>query len=249
MDRTFALAAIEENIRTHGYHIYTVQGGPVPRFSYTIGLHEAIGKELVFAGGAFYSLDDVASVLDSICLQLRSGGRNETGYAVPKLGMFTLRSVHQTWAREILLGALDYYSIDVVPSLQIFPERTHLTIDVPDLTRAWSPISEPIWQWLKTEWQYSVPANSTATTNLDALRGCRVTEAARWDMDEWELFAGAGPDVSTDDARIVPLGTLLAADPSLFPVIGLEVGKGIWREPHGGDWHRWETDGGKEGPR
>jgi hypothetical protein len=75
-------------------------------------------------------------------------------------------------------------------------------------------------------------------TNLDALRGAPITEACRWEEDEWEMFAGAGPDVAEEDARLVPLGCLLASDPSLAAVVDLEVGKGLWREP-GGAWVPW----------
>ncbi len=40
----------------------------------------------------------------------------------------------------------------------------------------------------------------------------------RWEKDEWEIFAGAGPDITEPERRVVPLGVLLAADPSLVPL-------------------------------
>lgn len=67
-----------------------------------------------------------------------------------------------------------------------------------------------------------------------------MTEACRWEDDYWELFAGVGPDVPREETRIVELGTMLAADPSLAPIRDLEVGGGIWRED-GSEWHVWET--------
>lgn len=72
--------------------------------------------------------------------------------------------------------------------------------------------------------------SSTAATDLAALRGDRVTEAARWEEGYWELTAGEGPNVPEDEVRIVPLGTLLAADPSLMPVVSLPVGGGLIRD-------------------
>jgi hypothetical protein len=116
----------------------------------------------------------------------------------------------------------------------------HMTIDVPDMAIPWSPQSAPLWQWLKEPWAFSVPSDSEAVTDLDALRGFAVTEACRWEENYWELFAGAGPDVPEEEKRVVGLGMLLAADPSLAPVLGLKIGDGIWRE---GDleWHPWET--------
>ena len=65
---------------------------------------------------------------------------------------------------------------------------------------------------------------SHAATDLDALRGSPVTEACRWEEDYWELFAGAGPDVPNVEKRVVGLGMLLAADPSLAPILDLKVG-------------------------
>jgi len=71
------------------------------------------------------------------------------------------------------------------------------------------------------------------------LRGERVTEAARWESDQWELFAGPGPDVTPDQVRMVPLATLLAIDATLQPVVQLDVGRALWRDDQGGDWQAW----------
>ena len=38
--------------------------------------------------------------------------------------------------------------------------------------------------------------------------------------------------------RIVPLGTLVAADPSLISGVNLEVGTGLWRDETS-EWHPW----------
>ena len=100
----------------------------------------------------------------------------------------------------------------------------------------------PAWRWLREPWTYPVPDDSTAVTNLAALRGERITEASRWEVDEWEMFAGAGPDVPQDEMRVVPIGTLVAADESLAPVVHLAVGEGLCRDPEpGSEWHPWPS--------
>jgi hypothetical protein len=137
-----------------------------------------------------------------------------------------------------MLGAFDYYQKREIPALQIIPDKEHWTIDVPDMTAPWSATLEPVWRWQREVWTYPVPKEATATTDLAALRGKRVTEAVRWEEDHWELFAGAGPDVSKDELRVVLLGTLVAADPSLMAVINLEVGAGLWRDDIS-EWHPW----------
>jgi hypothetical protein len=129
----------------------------------------------------------------------------------------------------------------VIQAWQIVPEPAHWTLDIPDMRKPWSAGEEPVRQWKQVPWTFPVPSSSTAATNLAALRGERVTEAARWEEDQWEIFANAGSDAPPEDElRIVPLGTLLGADSSLVPVTSLAVGKGIWRDPEEGEWKVWD---------
>jgi hypothetical protein len=98
-----------------------------------------------------------------------------------------------------MLGAFDYYQKRDIPALQIVPDQAHWTVDVPDMSMPCSATTEPVWQWLHEPWTYPVPKHSTAATNLAALRGERITEVMRWEEDEWEIFAGEGPDVREDE--------------------------------------------------
>jgi hypothetical protein len=144
-----------------------------------------------------------------------------------------------------MLGANDFYQRTNVPGLQIVPDNEQRTIDVPDMASPFSPQSSPVWQWLTEPWKYSVPLTSHTVVDLDALRGNPVTEACRWEDDSGELFAGAGPDVRKEETRVAGLGTLMATDPSLSPVLDLRVGDGIWRED-GSEWHVWEKGDGAQ---
>lgn len=248
-DRAKALGAIKRNIERSGFHIYLIGGGdPTPRFAYTIGLRESLGAELVLAGALYYDdTGEVSDIIHSVREQLAKsvkGKRDPTWsstFAVRDLGSFTLRRAHRSWTRRMLLGALDYYGIKDVDAYQIVPEEKHRTIDVPNMAKQWSATGEPIWQWLSGKtWKYPVPRASEAVTNLDALRGETIIEACRWEEDYWELFADAGSDVAKEDARLVPLGCLLAADPSLARILDLHVGDGVWRDGGGGDWNDWK---------
>jgi hypothetical protein len=241
LEKKSALELIRSNIAKHGHHIYLVQGSEaVPRYAYTIGLREPLGAELVFAGAAVFYADDVTRVINEVAGRLTAGTNpSETAFTVEPLGTFSLQVVDASWASELLLGASDFYGVPTIPALQILPDEDHWTIDVPNLARAWSATAEPVWRWRREPWAYPVPRNSLATTNLDALRGGRITEAARWEEEQWELFAGAGPDVPPDEIRVVPLGTLLAVDQSLDAVTQLDVGRALWRDAEDGDWNRW----------
>lgn len=50
----------------------------------------------------------------------------------------------------------------------------------------------------------------------------------------------ARPGRTSADARVVPLGTLLGADPLLEIVTGLEIGRGLWRGPAEPEWRTWD---------
>jgi len=242
-ERKAALDLIRENIARSGHHIYVVSGGATPRFAYTIGVSESIGLELILAGAIFYMKDEVVKIINDLAVQLRA--QRERGiFEVFGLGSFTVRKVHNSWAAEIMLGAFDYYQKRDIPALQIVPDEAHWTVDVPDMSVPWSATTAPVWQWLYEQWAYPVPRSSTAATDLAALRGERITEAARWEEDYWEICAGDAPAVPEEEMRIVPLGTLLGADKSLLPVVYLKVGEGLLRDPDpDSQWHPWRNRG------
>lgn len=240
-NRQLMLDLIRKNISRHGYHVNIVAGGTIPRFAYTVGLKDRDGlvAELVFAGGLFYSADEVKKILHSAQSNITSAHSRNAGLAVEQLGEFTLREVHPTWSALLLLAALDYYEKDAIQAYQVVPDPEHHTVDVPNLRQQWSADREPAWQWLNQPWTYPVPSGSTATTNLNALRGHPITEATRWGEDEWEVFAGPGPAVTRPEMRVAPLGTLLAIDPTLSPVVDLPIGRGLWRQSRDDDWSPW----------
>jgi hypothetical protein len=160
---------------------------------------------------------------------------------VDGVGPFRVGPVHRSWAEQLLLAAFDFYNRDDVTAVQLAPEGDARTIDVPDFSVPWSAAREPVWRWLKEPWDFEVSPTSMAVTNLDAMRGQPISEAARWEETDWELFAGPGPYTPNEDMRVVPLATLLGFDPSLEPVARLEVGRAIRRVPPG-PWEPWANE-------
>lgn len=232
------LEKIKSNISTHGFHVTVVQGGPLPRFAYTIGLHEKVGHELVFAGGAFYVLDDVLYIVKKLARSYLDE-RKPASLEIDELGNMSLQQIDHSWAERLLLGAMDIYDLKTIDALQITPDREHWTIDVPDMRQPWSHVAHPVWKWLEAEWVFPVASKATAITNLAALRGQPTTEVGRWAEDEWELFAGAGPDVAAADIRRVPLASMVGFDSTLEGAIHLKTGSGMWREGLGAPWFPW----------
>lgn len=221
-----------------------MQGGQTPRFAYTVGLTEANAPEIVLAGASSLTGRAVKNAVDFAADQTRNGlwpvGEAQE---VPGVGCFRIASVSPSWAQKLFLGAFDYYARDDLAALQLVPEGSLRTVDVPDLSVAYDPEQQPVWQWLTEPWELPVGPDSIAVTNLAALRGELISEAARWEPTEWEMFAGAGPDVPPADTRVVPLATLVGFDPSLEPVTRLEVGEAIHREPPK-PWEPWGRDKG-----
>jgi hypothetical protein len=241
--KKLVLDRIRENIARSGHHVYVVSRGETPRFAYTIGLSESVGAELILAGAVFYMYDEAVKIVSDIAAQLKAQ-RDREVFEVDELGSFTLRKAHSSWAAEFMLGAFDYYKKRDIPALQIVPDKVHWTIDVPDMSVPWSASSEPVWRWLEEPWTFPVPKDSTAATNLAALRGQRITEVMRWEESEWEMFAGPGPDVTRDDMRVVALGTLVAADNSLAPAVSLAIEEGLRRDADpDSEWHPWRRRG------
>lgn len=233
---------ISNNINKFGWHIYVVQQDVCPRYLYTIGLSKEVGFEIVLAGAILYDFDQSLKIVNYISNELFTHKISKDSLInIDGLGHFTLRECHNSWTKRMLIGAIDYYKKDSLTSVQILPSIENVTIDVPDLSRDWSPLSQPVWCCFEESWELPIPSYSTATTNLRALRGEKVTEASRWEEDEWELFAGSGPDTREEDMRVVPLASLIAVDTSLQAVVSLKIGESIWREDGESEWHVWKS--------
>lgn len=245
--RSAAFKQIETNIQENGYHLYLIGGGgQEPRYAYTIGIKDKLGFELIFAGAVQFLKDDVEHIIRGIFEHFNSLSNAEYNYVnkdiyIKKFGSFSTVRVDYSWSSELMLGALDYYDLLNIEAIQIIPAKENRTIDVPDMSKPWNANNEPVWQWIHEPWSYRVPKDSTVVTNISALMGERITEVCRWEMDQWEMFAGAGPDVQEADMRVVPLGTLLAHDPSLNQAINLRENEGLWRLSTELIWHEWKA--------
>jgi len=229
---------IEENINKYGHHITFVIDAVEPRYAYTIGLNGQMGFELVFAGGIYFMKNEVTEIINSIVDQLKNLTTSDE-FNLKSYGIFKLSRTHTSWSKLMMLGVFDFYNINTVQAFQIVPDNNHSTLDIPDMSNEWNESSSPVWKWLAKDWEYSVPKDSKVITNIDSLRGHKITEVMRWENDEWEAFAGSGPDIEKKDVRVVSLGTLLSIDPTLKPIINLEIGKGIWRNSTELKWQKW----------
>lgn len=241
IDKADFFKIIHANIDSVGYHITLVNGIDLPRFAYTIGCKEIFGAEIIFAGGEYYSSDNISLIIGRLVEELKKAEDWQSlSLSAESLGSFTLSEVDKSWSKLLALGAYDFYNLSDIQFLQILPDRHHYTIDVPDMSEQFTVSVHKIWQWLVREWDYPVPRNSTVVTNLNLLYGEKATEVTRWEEDEWEIFSGSGPDTPKEAIRVVPLGVLLGYDKSLEPSIHLELGKGLWRDAIDLIWNKWD---------
>lgn len=229
------IAIIKRNVDKNGYHLMLVNGGQNPDFSYSIGLTEKFGFELIMAGG-FNSIEENESIFDHICQNLQSGSAVNSKFLLPGKNAFYLGVVDSSWSEKLMLGVYDYYGIDDIRAYQIIPvERT---LDAPLMSKAFVP-NDPIWKWLAMDWDIDAPKNSYVITDTDALKGKTITEVTRWEDHVWEMFSRPGPDIEKEDIRIVPLGTILGIDTTLRPIVNLAVEEGLWREDKDSNWQDW----------
>jgi hypothetical protein len=240
LQRSDLLARISLNIAQTGYHVTLVTGGALPRFAYTVGCTATLGAEFIFAGGEFYTKDQVSEIIAAT----RSLATKQSDWAklitrLNSLGSFSLIKADTSWADLLVLGAFDYYDRTDLDVWQIVPDQAHRTLDVPAMDQAFEAAAQPIWQWLTRKWEYPIPSTSMAITNLQVLAGAKATEVMRWEEAEWEIFAGAGPDIPKTEMRIVPLGMLLGIDASLDVAVHLAIGQGLWRDAVTLDWNTW----------
>ena len=235
MTNTEFLDIIRKNIDKNGYHITLVNGGQNPNFSYSIGLAERFGFELIIAGG-FKSIKENEFIFGHIYQKLQSGSTVNSQFSLSDNDIFYLSTVDSSWCEKLMLGVYDYYSIDEITAYQIIPiERT---LDTPLMSDAVIP-NDPVWKWLYMDWNIDAPKNSYVITDLNALKGKTITEVAKWEDHVWEMFSGPGPDVEKEDIRIVPLGTILGIDATLKPIVNLIIGQGLWRDNKDSSWQDW----------
>lgn len=243
IEKSSVLRLIKYNIENYTYHQYFISGGSLPRYVYTIGLHETLGYELIAAGLGYYQDEDIGLILDSAVKFLQSSHSDLSSSFEFGGARFIFRPVDEGWSRLLLLGALDYYDISGVKAYQLIPDRGCATVDVPDLAVPPQTVIDGPWQWINKLWPFEVPEDSRVITNVKALQGEVVTECMRWEIDEWELFAGAAPDIDSDALRTISLGAMLGIDRSLEAVVALSVKTGLWRKSAEDGWHEWNSRG------
>lgn len=232
------LDKIHSNIQKLGIHITSVKQGVLPRFTYSIGLKEKLGYELIFAGGYYFNYEEIIEIIKSISSSKLIEFDNSE-ISIAKYGKFNFLEVDYTWSSELCLGVYDYYNDEEVLVKQIIPQTDFMTFDIPNLSKSKFIVNQPIWNWVEENWEYNVSKESIVITNLKALRGEPITEIMRWETNEWEMFAGSGEEELKSNIRILPLASVLAFDKTLLESINLKVGKGMWRDSYESDWNDW----------
>jgi hypothetical protein len=229
------LNLIKTNIGKNDYHITLVTAGQHPDFSYTIGLTEKLGFELIIGGG-FVSKKDNELIFRHIFNQLKTGHTIDSKFYLSPNDVFYLVKVDSSWSKKLMIGVYDYYNLNEIICYQIIP--LNRTVDTPLMSEK-SISNDPIWKWLYMDWNINAPKNSYVITNINSLKSDAITELTRWEEHVWEMFSCPGPDVKEDDVRIVPLGTILGIDDTLLPCINLKIGQGLWRDDKNSNWQNW----------
>jgi len=232
---------IDSNIQKCGYHIYVVKdNASLPRFSYSIGLKDTLGLDLVLAGALLYSDEEAKMILDEIIVALKNDKSIDT--ITTTLGVFTLKDVDNSWVQELMLGALDYYDTDTIKALQVLPsDKRKFSIDIPNLQNRYSPYDEPLWQWLTMDWNYDIPSSSMCVTNTDVLLGESLFQAIRWEEDYWEAFSKPSSEIVEEDTHFIPLSFILESNEINKIIATLSINQAVTKIDN--EWGVWNVDG------
>jgi hypothetical protein len=232
-------------IKKHGYFRYNITQDLTPNYSYTIGLTDKVGFELVSGGMNYFEEDNnLQYIFDSIVDGILKNSESRI-FDLGKLGIFNLIKADVSWISMMMLGAYDYYNNQKIDAFQIIPSNSDkFTLDIPNMSIKWS-LESVIWKHLddNLNWEYNIPKSSRAITNLAALKGDRLTEFFRYEIDEWEIFAGNGSLEPKESIRIVPISVLIGIDKSIENFINDPIGKGKYRDSSDDSnltWYNWE---------
>jgi hypothetical protein len=238
---------VTDRVRRYGWDHYRTWGGPLPDWSYSIGLDDRDdGAELVLAGGASFTERQVNALFRELSERSQQQRRRPAAgeeWRTETVGTVRLGSVHETWAKHLLRVADDYYGSRAYRRLQVIPPKAARTMDVPDLSLPFDPVREPPWRWLVEDWPYRVPADTLVFTDLQALHGACVVEVHH-DRDDgvptpWHLFASASQVIADELGRIAPLGVLISTDSTLAVVDDVPPGELVTRHRCEEPWQRW----------
>lgn len=127
MTRCEFLEIIKTRISKNDYHLTLVSGGQNPDYSYSIGLTEKFGFELIIAGG-FISIQENESIFRNVYQQLQSGSGLDAKFLLSD-STFYLMKVDPSWCEKLMLGVYDYYDVDKIEAYQIIP--VDRTLDIP----------------------------------------------------------------------------------------------------------------------
>jgi hypothetical protein len=234
---------IKSNITTSGFHITVVAQEQTPRFAYTIGLTEKYNFELVFAGGIFYLKDQLSKIFNQIVKKVNEQeGEYFNSINLEELGTFSILPIDASWSKLLMLGVYDVYKVEKVNAFQIIPDRNHQTLDIPDMTRPFTPTLFPVWRYLVQNWDLNVPITSQVTTNLEFLKGQPLTEIIRWEPDFWEMFHGEAPNIPKEQRRVVSISTIVGIDKTILPALELQIKKGLYRDENEEEWTFWDVN-------
>ena len=209
----------------------------VPTYSYTLGLLPQYGFEVLLPGQMTLLQPQRSAILNAFYNEMAQHGFIN---AFDCDGIeYQLKRVHPTWSSLLMIGVQDYFGIQDFESFCIVPLETGATIDLPNVTITYRNTHAGCWRWLTDPWTYTIPRESTVTTNISALHGESILELVRVDTDEWEAFSVPSPNLDVGDVRVIPIGVLLASDKTLMSATELMVDTGLYRDDGGSPWVDW----------
>jgi hypothetical protein len=144
--------------------------------------------------------------------------------------------------KRLVVHAAKYYERPAVDAVQAVPSAGW--IDIPRTSLPLDVSIERPWRWLDDEWPFACSPRTRVFTDLRVLRGRPIVEVIHereaGGLDSWTMRANATAAVAEAEGRVVPMGTVLAIDPTVALTLYLEPGEFAVRDAPQADWQTGE---------
>jgi hypothetical protein len=226
------------DVESHGWHLVGIGDDPDgPGYVFSVGIYHTLGQPEVCIFGLSNS-SVMGHIINGVGALMKSGKHFEDWYESPDVlegysCMF--RRVDPKLYREYFGYALWFYEGENFPMLQcVWPDQDH-RYPWDSQFDAQMVASQPVLA-VKDAWPFKEGKNRAVFTTRPVIEEGHPVLLVSHDDEDWQFLCGSTNDSA--DARLVSLGSIVEAHPTVTELADLPVGWQATREAPGQPWRR-----------